>query len=87
MVQLIALEVNLCAAQMLGHALGEIQRAGPTDIMLRIIVDFRLKAWIRLGIFISLLDLKYQRHQGLSDEPPAIKTKTPAFIRTGAIGI
>ena len=36
-VQVFALEVDLGAAAMLGEALGEIERAGPADIMLQVL--------------------------------------------------
>ena len=43
-VELVALEIDLGAAEMPGQPLGEIERARPADIMLEVIVELGLKA-------------------------------------------
>ena len=43
-VQLVALQVELGAAEMPGQPLGEIQRARPADIMLEVVVELGLEA-------------------------------------------
>ncbi len=48
-VELLALEVDLGAAEMLGEALGEIERRGPADIVLEIAVHLGLEGRIGLG--------------------------------------
>ena len=42
-VQLVALEVDLGAAEMPGQPLGEPQRAGPADVVLQVVVQLRLE--------------------------------------------
>jgi hypothetical protein len=48
-VQLVALEPDLRAAKRLGQPGREIERAGPTDIMLEQVVELRLEGRIGLG--------------------------------------
>ena len=45
-VELVALEIDLGAAEMRGQPLGEIERARPADIMLQIVVELRLEGGI-----------------------------------------
>ena len=56
--ELIALEVNLGAAQMRGQAGGKIKWAGPTDIVLEIAVELGLEGWIGLRRSVGVLDLE-----------------------------
>ena len=56
-VQLVALEIDLGAAEMLGQALGEIERAGPADIMFEEAVELGLEARVGLGVLVGLLEL------------------------------
>ena len=86
-VQLLALEINFGAAEMLGQALGEIQRRRPADIVLEVAVHFGLKCRVGLGVGISLLQIEDQRHQGFRDKAAAENAEMPALVGTAAEGI
>jgi hypothetical protein len=49
MVELVALEIDLRPAEMLGQPLGEIERRGPADIMLEERVELLAKGRVGLG--------------------------------------
>ncbi len=83
-VQLVALQIDLRPAQMLGQAPGEIERARPADIMLEVIVELLLEFRIGLAGVIGLFDLQDQRHQGFGDETPAEEAKAPLLVRPTA---
>jgi hypothetical protein len=86
-VQLVALEVDLGAAEMPGQPLGEIERARPPDIVLVIVAKLGRKARVVLGRLIGALHLEDQRHQRFRHEPAAIKAEMAALVGTGAIGV
>src|SRR5262249_46924065 len=86
-VELLALEIDSCAAEMLGEPLGEIERRRPADIILEIAVHLDLERPIGLGRGIGLFQVEDQRHQGFGDEAPAKNAEMPALVRTAAIGI
>src|SRR6185369_16710691 len=83
-IQLLALEIDLCAAEMLGQSLGEIERRRPADIAFEIAVHLRLERRIGLGVGIGLFQVEDQRHQRLGDEASA---ENAAFVGTAAEGI
>ena len=83
-VQLVALEVDLGAAQLLGQALGEIERAGPAGIVLQQIVEFVLERRIGLGRVVGLLQLEDQRHQRFGDIAAAENAEMAALVGAGA---
>ena len=80
MVELVALEVDLRAAEMLGHPLGEIERARPPDIMLQEIVELGLEARVRFGVLVGLLQREDQRHQRFGDEAAAEHAEMAALV-------
>ena len=85
MVQLIAFEINFCAAKMLGQALGKIKRAGATDIMGLQIFQLRGKGIVFLGRFVICLQIEDERHQRFGNKTTAIKSKAALFIGAGSI--
>ena len=76
-VELVALEVDLGAAEMLGQPLGEIERARPAGVVGAEVVELRLERGIGLGVLVGLLELEDQRHQRFGDEAPAERPKKP----------
>jgi len=68
---------------MLGQPLGEIERAGATDVVLQIAVQFGLKAGVRLGRLIGRVQFVDQRHQRLGHEAAAIGAEAPLGVRPG----
>src|SRR5207253_6627350 len=56
-IEILALEIDFGAAEMLAHALGEIQRARPADVMFEMGVHLRLERGIGLGVRVGLLQL------------------------------
>ncbi len=66
-VQLFALQVDLGAAEMLGQPLGEIERAGTTDIEGHQVAEFAPEGRILFRVTPRLGQFQHQRHQGLRD--------------------
>src|SRR6516165_1095498 len=84
MVELVALQIELGAAEMPGQPLGEVERARPPDIMGEVAVELGLERRIGACGVISLLDREHQRHQGLGDVAPAIDAEMAALVGTPA---
>ena len=63
-VELVTLEIDFRAAQMLGQTLGIIQWARTSDVIGPKIIHLCPKAVIGLGIFILRFKIQDQRHQG-----------------------
>src|ERR1700723_2634075 len=87
MIELLALEVDLRAAEMFGEALGEIQRRRPPDIVLEIAVHLGLECRIGLGVRVGLLQSEDQRHQRFRDKAAAENTEMPPLVGPAAEGI
>src|SRR5262249_11731461 len=87
MVELVALQVDFRAAQMLGQPLGIIEGTWPADIMLEEIVKLGLKRRVGLGFVVGLLEIQDERHQCLGHEAAAIDAEEAFLVWTGAIGI
>ena len=75
-VELVTLEVDFRRAEVLGQALGEIERRGAAHIMGPEVLHRRCERRVGLGLAISALEIEHERHQGLGDEPAAIGSKT-----------
>ena len=86
-VEVFALQINLRAAEMLGQALGEIERALAADIVLEHSAEFGLERGIGFRGFVGALQIEHQRHQRLGDEAPAITAEMALRIGTAAPGI
>ncbi|MCY1391708.1 hypothetical protein D9M71_65580 [compost metagenome] len=84
MVQLFALEVDLRAAEVLGQALGEVQRARATDVVALEVGQLLLEFRIVLGLFIFAGQVVDQRHQGFGDVLPAEAAEEALGIGAGA---
>ena len=79
-VQLVALEVDLRAAELPGQPLGEPQRAGPADIMRQVTLQIGMERRVGLRRIIGLLDLQDQRHQRLGDKASAVVAEAAALV-------
>ena len=86
-IEVLALEIDSCAAAVLGEPLGEIKRRRPADVSREMVVHLVLVFGIGLGVGISPLEIEDQRHQRLGDEPPAIESEMAALVGTAAIGV
>ena len=88
-IELVALQVDLRAAQMLGQPLGEIQGARPADIVLQEIFHLGLEGRIVPGLGVGALEFEHERHQRLGDEAAAIDAEMPALVGAGteAVGL
>ena len=80
-VQLVALEIDLGAAELLGQPFGEPQRAGTADVMLQVVLQVGVEGRVGLGRVVGALDLQDQRHQRFRDEPAAEFAEAAAFVR------
>ncbi|EGE58214.1 hypothetical protein RHECNPAF_334005 [Rhizobium etli CNPAF512] len=86
-VQLLAFEVNLRAAEFGRQPLGEIERAGAADIVRAQMLQFRLKGRIGLRLVPLVLQIEDQRHQCFGNETTAIDAEAAVFVRPGTEGI
>ena len=83
MVQLVALEPDLRAAEFLGQAFREIDRAGLADIILQEEIHLGPEVRILLGRLIGFLEFQNVRHQCFGDETTAIIAKPALLVRPG----
>ena len=83
-VQLIALEVDLCAAEVLRQAFGEPERGGPADIVLQVVLEVGVEGGVGFGGVVGALDLQDQRHQRFRDEAAAVFSEAAAVVGAGA---
>ncbi|MND30601.1 hypothetical protein D3C80_211340 [compost metagenome] len=87
MVQLFALEINLCATEMFSQTLGIIERARTADIMGAEIGQFLLEFRIVLRLFPFGLKIQDQRHQRFRDKAATENAETAVLIGAGTEGI
>jgi len=81
MVQVLALQVDLCSAQNVRPVPGVIDRTWPTDVMLEFIIDFGDELRIALGSRIRLFQFIQRSDQGFSDEDAAVRAKMATGVR------
>ena len=86
-VQLVALEVDLGAAQPLGQPLGEVERRGAADVVRPEVVHLGPEAGVGLRLLVLRLEVEDQRHQRLGDETPAEVAEAAALVGAGAEGV
>ena len=86
-VELVALEVDLRAAEPLGQALGEVERRGAADVVLPEVVHLGPEGRVGLGLLVLGLEVEDERHQRLGDEAAAEVAETAALVGAGAEGV
>lgn len=84
--RLLALEVDLRPAAVLGQALGEVQRARPTDVVALEVGQFLLERRVVLGLLVLAGEVEDQRHQGLGDVLAAEAAEQALCVGAVAIG-
>ena len=82
-VQLVALEVDLRAAELFRQPLGEIERARPAGIVRVEVFELRLEAGIGARRLPGFLQLEDQRHQRFGNESTAENAETALFVGAG----
>ena len=83
-IELLALEINLRAAQMRGQPLGKIERRRPPHVIRQIAVHLLLEGRVGFRLGIGLLEFEHQRHQRFGDEAAAIDAEMAALVGAGA---
>jgi len=86
-IELVALEPYLRASELFGDARGEVERAGPADVMLEQILELFCEGRISLGRTVSRFQLKDQRHQRFGDIAPTELAEMATIIRLSAEGV
>ena len=72
------LEVDACAAELVGEVLGEVDRRGAAGVGAREAVELSVEGLVLNGGLVGLLKLFERRHQGLGDELAAELAEAPA---------
>ena len=78
--QILALQVHLRAAQLLGQPLGVVQRRGSPDVLARKLREPRLERLVRLRGGVGALKLEDGGHERLRHEPPAELSEPPSIV-------
>ena len=79
-VEVLALEPDLRAAQMLGQALGVIDRAGAADVVLQLVGELGLERSVVAHAQVFALELVERVHQGLGDEHAPVGAEVAARV-------
>ena len=80
-VQLVALQIDLGATQMLGQALCKIEWAWPAHVVFPQIVHLGPEFRVHLGLLIFFFEAQDQRHQRFADKATAKYAETTIFVR------
>ena len=79
-VEVFALQVDLGATEQLRPALGVVDGAGATDVVLQFILELGDEGRVLLGLFVSLTQFGEGRDQRFCDENAAIGAEVTACI-------
>ena len=80
MVQVFALEVDLRAAELVRPALGVIDRAGPSNEMLELILELGDEIRIGAVVLIGLAQVFERMHQRLGNEGSTVRAEVTASV-------
>src|SRR5690606_14532312 len=86
-VEVLALEIDLGAAEMAGQTLGEIELRRTAGIEGRELLELRPELRVGLGLVPVPFQIEDQRHQRLGDEAAAEKPEHALLVGSGAEGI
>ena len=86
-IELVALEVDFGAAEVLGQAFGEIERARPAGVVGIECVELSLEGGVGLRILVGTTELEDQGHQRLGNEAPAEQAEEAPLVGAGGIGV
>src|SRR3989442_14756529 len=75
--QVLALEVDMRATEVLAQAGRRVQRGGPPDKCSAVARQLQLELGIGLGLVPDVLELFQRPHQSLGNELTTVRSKTP----------
>jgi hypothetical protein len=79
--QVLALQVNACAAQLFGEPLGIVERCRTPRVIVKQIVQFRLERGILPRFQERILQFLQRRHQHFRNELSTVGAKVPTACR------
>ena len=79
-VEILALEVDLRAAQVLGHALGVVEAGGAAGVLVKKLRQLPVERRVFLVVVVGFFQLDHSVHQSLRDVLPPVDPKTPVGI-------
>jgi hypothetical protein len=80
-VQVLALEIDLRAAALLGQALGVVHRAGTPDVVLQLVAELGFECRILARLFVSSAQLVERMRKRLGNEHSAVRPEVSPRIR------
>ena len=76
MIEILALEINLCAAQILGHLVRIVQQGRTADIVFEQLIQLRMECRIIFIIIIRFFQFVNGIHQGFGDVLSAVNAES-----------
>ena len=77
--EVFALEIYLCAAQLIGKAFGEIERGGAAAIVVEHAVEFSVEDGVGVGERVGVLELFEGGHEVLGDVAAPVGTEASGY--------
>ena len=82
-VQILALEVDLCAAEILGHLFGVVQAAGAACVFVEQLGEFAVELRVIFIMVVGFLQFDHGIHQRFGDVLSAVDAKASVWVRHG----
>ena len=86
-IELVALEVDLGTAEVLGEAGREIERRGAAGVVLQEVLELGVEFGIGLGGGVGFLEFEDRGHQRFGHEAAAENAEVAALVGAGAEGV